>query len=153
MRHLTRTTRSDRPSRAGAVMVEGVIVLGVFLTILLASLDLSLAVLIDNSLADAARRLGREAIVHGAASANPWGPTSFQGFADGNSEYAAAIRDFLIVVDPGDVEISVDWPDGGNQDGHRVEVTLSSDYAAIVSSLFGSDPYLLQATSTMRIEP
>lgn len=156
MRRMIPTTRSHRSRRTGAVIVEGALVLGVFLTILLASLDLSLAVLIDNTLADGARRLARAAIVRGEGSAGlttPWGPTSFMGSADGNTEFADAIRQILVAVDPADVQIAVDWPDGGNGEGDRVEVTLTSEYQAIFASLLGADPYLLQATSTMRIEP
>jgi len=141
--------------RRGAVLVESALVLGVFLTILLGSLDLSLAVLRENTLAEAARRLARAAIVHGedgAAINTVWGPSEYSGAADESTEYSDAIRDILVVVEPSAVRFTLTWPDGGNASGDRVNVIVSSEYRPILTSLFGADAYRLQATSTMLIE-
>jgi Flp pilus assembly protein TadG len=143
------------PSRRGAAMVEAAVVLGVFLTLLLGSLDLALAVLRSNALAEAARRLTRAAIVRGedaTAVFTPWGPTSCQGTANDGSEYADAFRDALIVAKLSEVKYRLEWPDGNNDAGDRVQATITSKYAPILPSLFGSTPYNLQAVSTMRIE-
>ena len=148
------TERHVPASRSGAVMVEAAVVLGVFLTVLMASLDLSLAVLVDNSLGDAARRLSRAGIVRGSGGAfTAWGPTPFEGTADEQTEIAQTIQNHLVIVDPAEVQIAVQWPDGGNEEGDRIEVTLSTDYPALLSTFMGGAPYRLQATSVMRIEP
>lgn len=142
-------------TRRGVAIVEAALVLGVFLTILLGGLDLAIAVLRNNTVSEAARRLARAAIVHGESSASihtPWGPVAFAGTADEDTVFADAIRDILVVVDPADVQIQVDWPDGGNAIGDRVEVVVWTEYEPLIPSLFGADPYTLQATSTMRIE-
>jgi hypothetical protein len=136
-------------------MVEAAVVLGVFLTLLLGSLDLALAVLRSNALAEAARRLARAAIVHGEDSAavfTPWGPATCQGTASDGSDYADAIRDALVVAKLSEVKYQLIWPDGDNAGGDRVQATLTSKYAPILPSLFGSASYTLQATSVMRIE-
>ena len=49
--------------RPGAALLEGTIVLAVFLTIIFAMFDIGLAVMRQNSLAEAARRLARTAIL------------------------------------------------------------------------------------------
>jgi hypothetical protein len=143
------------PMRRGAAIVEAAVVLGVFLTLLLGSLDLALAVLRSNALAEAARRLTRAAIVRGedaTAVFTPWGPTTCQGTANDGSDYADAIRDALVVAKLTDVKYRLEWPDGDNASGDRVEATITSNYAPILPSVFGSTRYNLQATSTMRIE-
>ncbi|HUQ68630.1 MAG TPA: hypothetical protein VM165_03845 [Planctomycetaceae bacterium] len=135
--------------------MEGAVVLGVFLTLLLGSLDLALAVLRSNALAEAARRLTRAAIVRGEDSADlftPWGPTICEAGANDGSDYAVCIRDALVVAKLSEVKYRLEWPDGGNAAGDRVQATITSKYAPIIPSLFGSAPYNLQATSTMRIE-
>lgn len=143
-----------RPRR-GVAVLESAIVLGVFLFMMLGGLDLALAVLRNNTASEAARRLARAAIVRGesgAALRSPWGPSTHSGTAAEDNEMAAAIRDILVVVDPAQVRIRLEWPDGGNAAGDRVRASVTTEYDPIVASLFGSSPYILQATSTMRIE-
>lgn len=148
--------RSPSPqARRGVALLEAAIVLGVFLTLLLGSLDLMLMVFRDNTMAQAARRLARAAIVRGegvAGFAEPWGPAPYSGTADDDTQQAAAIRDVLVAVDPADVQIRISWPDAANATGNRVEVVVSMQHQPIVASLFGVDAYPLTATSTMRIE-
>jgi Flp pilus assembly protein TadG len=59
--------RADRScsKRRGAVILEGAIVICVFLVILLGTLDLGLAILRNNTLSEATRRLARAASFQG----------------------------------------------------------------------------------------
>jgi hypothetical protein len=157
LRGVTAAARRLVPSNArrGAALVEAAVVLGIFLILLLGSLDLMLTVFRDNTLAQAARRLARAAIVRGesvSGFAEPWGPDAYSGTADDDTDQAAAIRDVLVAVDPADVQIQISWPDAGNAAGDRVEVVVSMQHQPIVASLFGVDPYRLTSTSTMQIE-
>lgn len=141
--------------RRGAALVEAAIILGVFLVLLLGSLDLMLIVLRDNTLSQAARRLARAAIVRGERAdgfAGAWGPESYSGTAGDDTAQAETIRDILVAVEPADVQIQISWPDGGNATGDRVRVTVSMQHHSTVASLFDVEPYRLTSTSTMWIE-
>jgi TadE-like protein len=148
------TTTVAASGRRGAAIVESALVLGLFLTLLLGGLDLSLMTLRENTLAEAARRLARSATLHGsdAPAGNRWGPAEYEGTADEATPYADEVREILLVVDPAQVEIQITWPDGENASGNRVQVQLTSLYPALTSLLFDGEPYLLQAVSTMTIE-
>lgn len=142
-------------ARSGALVVEGAIVLGVVLTLLLGMLDLAIAVLRFNTLSEAARRGARAAIVHGELSSpekTSWGPATFTGTADDSSELAAAIRPVLVAFDAADVAVTADWLDGGNARDDRVRIAVSYSHQLIFSQLFGSDPITLNGVSTMRIQ-
>ena len=142
-------------SRRGAALVEGAIVLTVFLTIIFAMFDLGLAVMRENTLAEAARRLAREASLRGekAAADRPlWGPASRIETADAPTDLASTARSKLLMVDPADVQIEVTWPDGRNRSGDRVTVVLTYQHHTTLPFLFGSEPLELRGESTMRIE-
>lgn len=152
-------TRRRQPEgttfRRGAAIVEGTLVLGVFLVVLLGSLDLALAVLRNNTLRESARQLARMAIVRGKESAGaftPWGPDKLEGTAIEQKAYTIPVRDRLVAADPAAVRVQLEWPDGGNDEGDRVQVTVSSSYRPILTSVFGSYSILMSATSTMTIE-
>ena len=141
--------------RCGAALVEGTIVLAVFLTIVFALFDLGLAVMRENSLAEAARRLARAAIVHGDLAEpeqNSWGPARYSGTAADDTEYAEAIQLALVTIDPADVEIEITWPDNDNQTGDRVTVAVRYDHHTILPRVLGASTMELVGRSTMRIE-
>jgi hypothetical protein len=141
-------------SRSGVTIVESAIVLTVLTLIVVGILDVGIAVLRYNSLSDAARRLARTVVVHGAM-AEPqhaiWGPDEYSAAASDNSAIAAAVRPLLIAASPDDVSIHVEWIDGGNEPDQRVRVTLRHTHAHFVPSLMGGSPVPLEAVSTMRI--
>jgi hypothetical protein len=144
-----------RCDRRGAALLEGTIVLTVFLVIIFAMFDLGLAVMRQNSLAESARRLARTAIVHGDLATpeyTSWGPLQYSGTADDDHEIADAVRTGLITMNPGDVTIEVTWPDGDNRSGDRVIVSLEYPHRTILPSLFGGSSLNLRAESTMRVE-
>jgi hypothetical protein len=141
--------------RCGAALVEGTIVLSVFLVIIFATCDLGLAVLRQNALAEAARRLARAAIVRGEDSEpelNEWGPSTYSNPAAHSSEIGATVRPGLISMPPASVQVQVTWPDGNNATGQRVTARLSYDHDPILPFLFGGGSLALHGESTMRIE-
>jgi len=159
IRHQSRVepiaARRAPAARGGATIVETAIVLGVFLLILLASLDLGLAVLRRNTLSEAARRLARSASLHGVRAAperTVWGPAPYVGTAGDGSEYADAVDDILVTMNEADVSLSVVWLDGDNRTGDRVRAQLEMTHRTIVPGLFGPGGLRLRSASVMRIE-
>ena len=141
--------------RRGTALVEGTIVLGVFLVIILATCDFGLAVLRRNALAEAARRVTRAAIVHGdnaGPQLSEWGPNTYTNTAADNSEIAAAARPVLVTLSPANVSINTSWPDGGNKTGQRITAVVTYQHVPMLPFLFGSSPLQLRGESTMRIE-
>jgi Flp pilus assembly protein TadG len=142
------------PVRRGAVVVEASFVLSVFLVILFGMFDLGVAVMRQNTLSEAVRLLARTTIVHGQLSnghAGAWGPATISGTASGSSGPAAAVQPMLVGMDPSTVGMTVQWLDGDNQPGHRIQATLTYQYTPLVPFILGTSPINLSATSTMRI--
>jgi Flp pilus assembly protein TadG len=160
--------------RRGAALVEAAVMSTLFLTLVFGMLDLG-GVLFRNHLAcEAARQGARNAIVHGYLSQhnstmNAWGPTpsyypalpsgslyssstSYTVQADNPSdELASTIRPYLAGIDPSTVTIRIEWPDGNNDLGNRVRVTVSVPYRTITLFLFGEQSITLVVSSTMTI--
>jgi hypothetical protein len=134
--------------------VEAAVVVGVFLVIIFGLLDLGLLVLHHNMLAEGARRLAREAIVHGAKTeqiADQWGPATLNGTAGDNSSRGAVLLPVMVAVKPNEVSYTIEWPDGDNEPDHRVRVTLNYQHEMMIPFLFGSGIMNLNSVSTMRV--
>ena len=145
----------NRPTttRCGVTTVETATILCVLLLLLLGTLDLGIAVVRYNVLAAAARRVTREAIVHGAEAAperTAWGPNDYSGTAADGSEIAAAALPYLPTINPSEVAMQVNWPDGDHQEGDRVRVRMAYVHHAVVP-LMPSHLFNLRAECTMRI--
>jgi hypothetical protein len=145
-----------RPSvrrRSGAAAVESALLLPICLVGLIALLDLALAVLQHNSLAECARRAARTAIVRGHQSivVAPLGPASWSGSGDDEHPLTDSFRSLLICMPPDQVDVTAEWPDGGNREGDRIHVTLTFEHRSLVAALLGGGPWELTASSTMRI--
>jgi Flp pilus assembly protein TadG len=134
-------------------MVEATIVLAALLMILFAMLDLCLAAARSNALSECVRRAGRLAIISGEKSptSKKLGPTSWTGTAADNHAIANAIRPLLLSMKPSSVQVTVTWPDGGNRLGQRVYVTLNYQQRPLTPVVFGTTPWQLTASSTMRV--
>lgn len=146
---------STRVRRSGAALLEGTIVLGVFVTVIFILFDLGLAVMRQNTLAEAARRLAREAIVHGERASpdrSVWGPAQATGNAGDGSEIATVLEAALVTLDPAEVTYELVWPDSDNRSGDRVSVTLEYPHRAILPQVLGSGTLALRSESTMHIE-
>ncbi|MEX0586936.1 MAG: TadE/TadG family type IV pilus assembly protein [Pirellulales bacterium] len=138
---------------AGVAAVEAALVLPLCLVGLIALLDLALAVAQFNSLAECARRGARTAIVRGDQSTviAPVGHSTWSGTADQPHPLTDAFRSLLVCMPPGDVDVTAEWPDGGNRAGQRVRVILTFEHTSLVTTLFGNGDWQLTSSSTMRI--
>ena len=150
-----RGIRRVAPSqRRGAAMVEGAIVMTVFLTLIFGMLDLSIAVARYNMLSQAARQVTREAIVRGSLAPprrTAWGPGTFTGTAASEHEIAGIVRNSLPGVNPDDVTIVATWPDGGNAEMMRVRVALVLNHRLLMTWIFTDQRIPLTASSTMLV--
>jgi hypothetical protein len=153
MRHIPVTWKIGRPKRRGAVLVETALILPVFLALVLGLLDLAGGIYRNNVMSEVARRGAREAIVHGshAPPQRPaLGPQTWNGTAADSGAVPEAIRPLLAGIDPADVAIRLEWPDGDNVAPNRVRCTVTTEYQPVTFLLSGQ-PMILRATSTMAI--
>ena len=153
-----------RPMRRGASMIETAITLMLFIVLVFGMLDLGLWVFRHHILAQTARQIARQAIVHGslAEELGSWGPTTLSGTAaintggdpaDPDTQIRAIANRALVGFNPNQVTYEVQWPDGGNdpQEEHRVRVSLTTPYSPIMTFIFGNPSFDLSATSVMHI--
>ena len=144
----------SRSMRRGVTLVESAVVLSICLFLLLGMLELSVALVRHTVLAEAARRVVRSAIVHGAKARlaqGRWGPASLTMNAAGAHPAAAIARDTLMTIDPSQVQIAIEWLDASNQPDQRVRVAVSYTHHPVVPVPGWYDRLNLQSVSTMRI--
>lgn len=136
------------------MLVESAIVLPVCLLLLLGMLELSVALVRHTVMSEAARRIARAAMIHGGSASSAqghWGPASIAIDAADNHPVATAVRDVLMTLDPSQVQIAIQWLDGGNQPDQRVRVAVTYRHVPIVPIPGWYDHLDLQGISTMRI--
>jgi len=146
--------RTIGTGRRGTTTVEAVIVLGVFLTLVVGMLDLGVAVLRQHQVSYAARGAARTAWGHvsEAEALGSWGPTTFGPTAASDAgSIPVEFRKHLCGLNPSAVTIRVEWPDGSNEPGSRVVVTVETPHRPALIWLFGSGPIPIKAVSTMPI--
>jgi len=142
-----------------------------FVTLVFGMIDLSIALFRKHVVSEAARQGARMATVHGylagaSSTMNAWGPTpsyypalTTQSIYASSSSYtvqanvssdelAGAISPYLVGLDPSTVTIQLVWPDGNNDLGNRVSVTVTVPYSHL---FLGPDSINLDATSTMTV--
>jgi hypothetical protein len=135
-------------------MVECAFALPIILLVLFALLDLGLAAARYNALAEAARRIARETIIHGSLapeSIGAWGPDEFVGTAAAGSDIVIPARDILLAMPHHLVNVHVAWPDGDNSPRDRVEVEVTYRHEPLIPALFVWGPIDLRSVATMRI--
>jgi len=144
--------RPRRGDRRGVALVEAALVLTPLLILALGLLDMGVGLFRFHVISEPTRQLARQATVHGqyASVLGRWGPSSFSGTASSNSSMAAAVRPFLVGIDPSTVNVSVQWPDGSNQIEKAVRVTLTNQFHPLITSWFGGS-ITLRAVSEMKI--
>jgi Flp pilus assembly protein TadG len=168
-----RRSASSR-KRRGTALVEAAIVTSVFVTLIFGMIDLGIALFHQHVTSEAARQGARQAIIHGYRAAsgttmNAWGPTppylpALAGHSlyagstratvpasDPADELAATIAPYLVGLDPSSVTITIQWPDGNNDIGNRVTVSVRTSYQRPVAFLFGDRPIVIGGSSTMTI--
>lgn len=142
-----------RPRR-GVAILECAIVMPVLMFIFFAMLDLGLAAVRYNALANASRRIAREVILHGAiapTSSGEWGPIAFSGTAASGSVIVASIQHTLPTMPLGDVNVNVDWPESDNSPRDPVRVEVSYIHQPIVPAISVWGPITLRSVSTMHV--
>jgi Flp pilus assembly protein TadG len=138
-------------------LVEGAMVMTVFLTLVLGAIDLGTAVFRQHILSEAARQGARAAIVHGSLAPSswnggPWGTTTYGPVAaNTSSSQAQAVAAYLGGMNPADVQVTISWPDGSNAAESRVTVTLTTPWTPLMGFIFGSPSITLTGASTMQI--
>ena len=139
----------------GATAVEAAIVLPIALLALFAILDLGLATLRYNTLAEAARRLARAATMRGEETpteiGSNWGPAPIIATAADAIDPAVTIRPLLPTMDPADVSIRMTWPDLRNNSRSRVRVELKYQHQPLVPGFNPWGAIQLESSSQMRI--
>jgi hypothetical protein len=143
-----------RNHRLGSTLVESAIVLSACAVLLLGMLEMSLALVRYTAMSETARRVAREAIVHGGRAAparEMWGPATLTITAADDHPAAAAARIALVTVKPADVQLELTWPDGDNEPNHRVRVAVSYVHRPFVRIPGWYDELPLQGVSTMYV--
>jgi len=143
-----------RTGRRGAAVVEAAIVLPVLLLALFALLDLGLAAMQYNTLAEAARRIAREAVLHGSLASpavGSWGPAQFSGTADDDDDVVQSVQGRLPTMPEELVNVQVTWPDNDNSPRDRVQVEISYVHEPLVPGLAVWGALNLRSVATMRI--
>jgi Flp pilus assembly protein TadG len=118
---------SARRDDRGIALVEFALVLPVLILLIVGVFDLALAVWQSNTLATAVRDGTRYAIVHGSAATDPSGP--------GDDDAIESLVQTNAIGLSG-VTVTVTWPDGDNERGHRVRVIATVPYKPVLSQMF-----------------
>lgn len=126
------------PARRGAILVEGVVVVFVFLLLIMGILDLGITVFRYHVVYEAARSGARWAMVHGATATSTNVRDHIEPLLDNGGISAANVS---LVFNPS----------GKTAPGNQVVVTVSVDYSPIFSYIFGNTPIHLSSTSQMYI--
>lgn len=128
--------------------------LPVAIFVLFSLLDLGLAAIRYNALSEGARRVARQAIIHGSlapAASGSWGPTAFAGSAADDTVETESLQGVLPTMGAEDVVVNVTWPDGDNSPRDRVRVELNFEHESLVPFMTAWGPIGLNASTTMRI--
>jgi len=129
-------------------------ILSVMLMLILGTLDLGIATYQFNTLSQAARQGARQAAVHGSlanATNGVWGPATVTGNAGDGSVYASAVSGMLVGFNLSNVTYEIQWIDGSNLAGKRVQYSVTSTYTPIIASYFSNSTISQSAVSTMPI--
>lgn len=129
----------------GTTIVEMAVVAPVVLILLIGTMDLGIAVYAYNTMAEAARAGTRYAAVHGSKAKKQAGP------AANDPEVEKTVRAYAPGVIASDLTVASSWPDGDNEPGSRVTVTVNYDYRPATTWIIGFTKLKLGSSSTMYI--
>jgi TadE-like protein len=141
----------------GSAMIEAVITIPVFLTLVFAMVDAGVGVYRQHAITQAARQGARQAMVHGKLAlagwnGGPWGPGTFGPTAANSTDpKAQAVGNYLAGIDKSQVQVQMDWLDGANDAEKRVRVTVTAHWTPMLVRLFGGTQRTMTAVSTMPI--
>src|SRR4051794_22710849 len=108
--------RSGRPRRRGGALVEAIITTSAFMTLLLGTIDMGVAVFHMHIVSEAARQGARRAACQGALAPSklnggPWGPAAFSGDGNSTDPKVTSIKPCMTGLDLANTTINVTWPD------------------------------------------
>lgn len=154
IRHRNESLKTQT-ERRGAVVVESALISILLFLTLMTMADLALGVLHYNSLSESARRLSRFVATSGELSEPErvaFGPDQILGSAADESTIAEELRRTLTVSDVENVSLEINWPDGANRVGDRVEVILTYSYQSLIPLLTAHDQlnYAARSVTTIR---
>ena len=131
--------------RRGATTLEVAIVSPLVLTLLIGTVDLGIAVYRYNTIAEAARAGTRYAAVHGSSASTKLGPSA------NNSDVENVVRSRAPGFIASDVTVTSSWPDGTNDPGDHVTVSVNYTYRPAIIWVLSSKTLKLGCTSTLTI--
>lgn len=147
MSGLRKTRRGER----GQALVEFSLVSIVFFLLVFGMVDVGRAVWNYNTLAQATREGARYAIVHGSDSADPSGPGgAYYTEPDTDGMITQQVEQFGGGLNPSQLTVQSEWPDGSNFSGSRVTVTSQYEFEPIFDFL-GFASFTMTSSSTMQI--
>jgi Flp pilus assembly protein TadG len=121
------------------------LVLPVVLLLTVGVMDFALVMYAYGTVSEAAHVGARYAIVHGSASSSAVGPT-----AD-DSTLQTHVKNAAPCLDASSLTVHSTWPDGSNDPGCHVTVTVSYPCQLSVGPLVGLNSVTVSGTSTMLI--
>lgn len=143
--------RSSKRNERGQALVEFSLVSIVFFLLVFGMVDVGRAVWNYNTLAHATREGARYAIVHGSASADPSGPGGDYYIAPNtDTRVTQQVETFGGGLNPSQLTVETEWPDGSNFSGNRVVVTSQYEFEPIFDFL-GLASFTMTSSSTMQI--
>jgi uncharacterized metal-binding protein YceD (DUF177 family) len=122
-----------RKEQSAQALIEFALVLPIFLLLVTGIFDVARAVWQENTLAYAAREGTRYAIVHGASGVPIVGPCSacLNPVSNNLSNIVSAVTTNAVGVY--NINVTVDYPDGGNNRNERVTVDASAPFVPMPS--------------------
>jgi hypothetical protein len=125
--------RFFREDDRAQALVELALVMPIFLMLVTGIFDVSRAVWQENTLAYAAREGTRYAIVHGSSGAPAVGPCSncLNPVSNNLANVTNAVTAAAIGVY--NIDVTIDYPDGGNQRAQRVMVQATAPFVPLPS--------------------
>ena len=140
--------------RSGTTVLECAITLPVLFFVLFALLDLGIAATRYNALAEIARRIAREAVLHGSLapdSSGTWGPDEYSGSLADGSAIVAPAANMVPTMDGSDVSVRVRWVDGDNSPRDRIQVDVAYQHEPLIPGICPWGPLSLSSTATMHV--
>ena len=143
--------RKNKRGERGQALVEFSLIRIVFFRLVFGMVDAGRAVWNYNTLAHATREGARYAIVHGGDSADPSGPGGdYYTAPDIDSMITQQVEKFGGGLNPSQLTVQSEWPDGSNISGSHVTVTSQYEFEPIFDFL-GLVSFTMTSSSTMLI--
>ena len=153
LNHAAISTWSARQRRAAA-MIETAFMIVLLLILFFGMIDLGIAVLRRNMVAQVAREAARTASVHGemaSAYVAQWGPTTITVSGTWTGDVGVAIRPHLGALDPAETTLTLEWLDGDAQPESRIRAVVTSRHQPFMTSLFGAGAMTFSAVTTVQV--